>query len=92
MSNAYLYVYTPTTFDQSDVTKYLDSLPGVEDWFCSIPNSVFIVGTVPARTLSKLLRERFGTHRHFLTIVSKKARSGWLPKDHWDRFPKDEAV
>ena len=90
MSNAYLYVFTPGDFDREEVAAFLDTLEGVENWFYSIPNSVFIIGTVPARTLSKRLLEKFGQHRHFVTLISKKARGGWLPKDHWALLPKDD--
>ena len=90
MSNAYIYVFTPKNFDIEQVDSFLDTLEGVENWFHSIPNSVFIVGTVPARTLSKKLLEKFGVHRHFITRVTKKARAGWMPKDHWKFFPDDE--
>jgi hypothetical protein len=92
MSNAYLYVFSSETFDRADIGKFLDTLEdeGVENWFYSIPNSVFIVGTMPARELSKRLREHFGEHRHFVTLVSKKAKAGWMPKDHWQLLPKEE--
>lgn len=89
MSNAYLYVFTPNGFDRKEVATFLDSIDGVEDWFYSIPNSVFIVGTVPARTLSRKLTEKFGQHRHFVTLISKKARAGWMPKEQWSRLPAD---
>jgi len=92
MSNAYLYVFTPGKFDREEVADFLDKMEGIETWFYSIPNSIFIVGTVPARTLSKRFLEKFGQHRHFVTIISKKARAGWLPKEHWALLPKgDEA-
>lgn len=91
MSNAYVYVFTPKNFDRDDVSKFLDTVEGVENWFFSIPNCVFIVGTVPAKQLSKLLVEHFGEHRHFITIVSKKARAGWMPKEHWKLMPTDDA-
>jgi len=93
MSRTYLYVFTPNGFDVKDVTSYLDSVEGVEDWFFSIPNSIFIVGTtVTARKLSSLLRGRFGDHRHFVTLIPQKGRAGWLPKDHWNLFAPDENV
>jgi hypothetical protein len=87
MSNTYLYVFTPKNFTTDAVTDFLDTLEGIDDWFYSIPNSVFIVGTVPARTLSKKFIEKFGTHRHFVTLVSTRARAGWMPKEHWNHFP-----
>lgn len=90
MSNAYLLVFTPGDFERDDVAELFDKMEGVENWFYSIPNSIFIVGTVPARTLSKRFMERFGQHRHFVTIISKKARGGWLPKEHWALLPKEE--
>jgi hypothetical protein len=91
MSNAYLYVFAPKNFTRQQVGSFLDTLDGVEQWFYSIPNSVFIVGTVPARMLSKKLVEQFGEHRHFITIVSKTARAGWMPTRHWNLFPDDDA-
>lgn len=90
MSKAYLYVFTPKDFDREDVAEFLDSLEGVNDWFYSIPNSIFIVGNLSARKLSKKFIEEFGEHRHFVTLVSKKARAGWMPKDHWNLLPQDD--
>ena len=91
MSNAYIYVFTPKTFSQQEVADFLDKTEGIDTWFYSMPNSMFIVGTVPARTLSRLLKERFGEHRHFITIISKKANAGWMPKDHWSLLPSEDA-
>lgn len=90
MSNAYLFVFTPEDFDREDVAAFFDKMEGVETWFYSIPNSIFVVGTVPARTLSRRFLEKFGQHRHFVTLISKKARGGWLPKEHWALMPKDD--
>lgn len=90
MSNAYLLVFTPGTFDRDDVAEFFDKIEGVENWFYSIPNSIFIVGTVPARTISKHFIEKFGKRRHFVTIISQKARAGWLPKEHWALLAKNE--
>lgn len=90
MSNAYLYVFSPDAVDRTELGKYLDTIDGVEDWFTSIPNTMFVIGTVPARRLSKLFVEKFGQHRHFITLVSKTGRAGWMLKDHWGHFPKDE--
>jgi len=89
MSNAYLYVFTSKNFDRKAVGEYLNTVEGVENWFYSIPNSVFIVGSVPAKRLSTLLTNKFGQHRHFITLVSKTARTGWMPKEHWKLFPKE---
>ena len=92
MSNAYLFVFaTPADFTREDVTDFFDKMEGVETWFYSIPNSIFLVGTVPAKTLSKRYIERFGKHRHFVTLISKKARDGWMPKDHWSLLPMEDA-
>lgn len=92
MSNAYLFVFSPSASDVASVTQFFDEMDGVDDWFYSIPNSIFLVGTVSARELSKRFMERFGEHRHFVTIISKKARSGWLPKSHWPRLDKADGV
>jgi hypothetical protein len=83
MSNSYLYVFSPKSVQRSEVGEFLNEMAGVEDWFFSMPNAVFIIGSVPARALSKNFIERFGQHRHFITLISKKARAGWMPKDHW---------
>ncbi len=91
MSNAYIYVFTPKNFSQQDVANFLDDVNGIENWFFSMPNSMFIVGTIPAKKLSKMLTERFGQHRHFITIISKSARAGWMPKDHWNLMPSEDA-
>lgn len=83
MSNAYLYVFTGKDFGREEVGEFLDTIENVDNWFFSMPNSVFIVGTVPARRMSKMLVEKFGQHRHFITLISKSARAGWMPKEHW---------
>lgn len=90
MTNTYLYIFTPTNFTRQQVTEYLDTLEGVETWFYSMPNSIFIVGRVPARDLSSQIVQRFGEHRHFVTLVSKGARAGWMPRSHWALLPKSD--
>lgn len=90
MSNAYLYVFIPKNFSQQDVAELLDRTEGIENWFFSMPNSMFIIGNIPSRRLSKLLMERFGEHRHFITLISKKARAGWMPKEYWKFIPSED--
>jgi len=90
VSNAYIYVFSPKSFKQEDVGKFLDTLDGIQTWFYSMPNSVFIIGTVPAKTLSKLLVNKFGQHRHYVGLLSKTARAGWMPKDHWALLPSEK--
>ncbi|MES2735006.1 MAG: hypothetical protein V4672_01725 [Verrucomicrobiota bacterium] len=90
MKNAYLYIFNSSEFNQQEVVDYLDGVDGIDSWFYSIPSSIFIIGSVSAKNLSRLLSERFGQHRHFITIIPRKSRAGWLPKDHWALFPKEE--
>lgn len=90
MSNAYLYTFSMKGYDRDDVAEYLDSLDGVDDWFYSLPNSIFIIGSIPAKQLSALLVKKFGKHRHFITKVSDSARAGWMPNEHWPRLRKNK--
>ncbi|GGA39861.1 hypothetical protein [Dyella nitratireducens] len=87
MKNAYLYAYSLKNVSQDEISDFFDKIEGIDDWFYCIPNTIFLVGSVPARMLSQLVLQQFGSHRHFITLISKKARAGWLPKEYWPRIP-----
>jgi len=91
MSNAYILVFS-SEIDRKSVSDFFDSMDGIDNWFYSLPNSIFLVGSVPALTISKRFMERFGQKRHFVTLISKKARQGWMPKKHWNLLPEEKSA
>jgi hypothetical protein len=89
MSAAYLLVFSGSSaVDRKQISSLLDAMDGVEDWFYSIPNCIFIVGDFSATTISEIFLQKFGQHRHFITRISDDDRAGWIPKDHWLQLPK----
>ena len=92
MSKAYLYTFSmPANTTRKAIATFLSESDKVDDWFYSIPSSIFIVTPLTAKALSDLIVSKFGKHRHFVTRVSEANRAGYMPTRHWERFPRDDA-
>ena len=78
-------------FDRDAVVKYLEADRGTGTWFYSMPFSFFISSSRSANELSALIKARFPANdlRHFVTRVASD-RQGWMPKDHWDLYYRQE--
>lgn len=74
------------TLNLEDVKRFIDGQNRITDWFCSMPNSIFLVSTLQATEIYDLVRSRFSEGRMFITEVSPDNRQGWLPRDHWNRI------
>lgn len=71
-------------FNRTQVVDYLSSQQKMGKWFYSLPNSFFIKSELSATELSRLIKDKFGRIRHFITEVAEDNRQGLMPKSHWD--------
>ena len=74
------------TLSLEAVKKFVDGQDCITDWFCSMPNSMFLVSTSSASEIYELIRNEFKEGRLFLTEVSYSNRQGWLPRSHWAKI------
>lgn len=81
----YLLVFG-ATLCLEDVKKFVDQQDCITDWFCSMPNSIFLVTSSSANAVYQLVREKFSEGRLFITEVSPRNRQGWLPRSHWEKI------
>lgn len=79
----YLVVLS-SKLDRPQVIEYLSSQPKMGMWFYSTPSSFFIKSDLSATELSRLIKEKFGRIRHFVTEVNLANRAGLMPKNHWE--------
>jgi len=83
MNHLYLLVFN-SKIDRDALSKFLDTIPMVTNWFYSIPNSIFVWSTMMANDLFARIEERFGQNRMFITEVSTTNRQGRMPTEHWN--------
>ena len=74
------------TLDFEAVKEFVDGQDCITDWFCSMPNSIFLVSSFSASEIYRLIRNKFKEGRLFLTEVSDGNRQGWLPRSHWAKI------
>lgn len=74
------------TLDFEEVKSFVDGQDCITDWFCSMPNSMFLVSTASASEIYETIRNKFNSGRLFLTEVSSVNRQGWLPRSHWAKI------
>ena len=79
----YLVVLS-SKLDRAQVVEYLSSHPRTGMWFYSLPNSFFVKSDLSAAQLSRLIKEKFGMIRHFVTEVTPANRQGLMPTNHWE--------
>lgn len=74
------------TLNLEEVRGFVDKQDCITDWFCSMPNSMFLVSTASASEIYEVIRNKFKEGRLFLTEVSPSNRQGWLPRSHWAKM------
>lgn len=83
MNKLYLCAFQ-TAIDREKLTKLLDKTLGIENWFYSLPYSIFIKTGLSPMQLSQTIEAEFGTVIHFIVEVAD--HYGRLPKEHWNYF------
>ena len=81
MTKTYLIVMS-ARLSRDQVKTFLNDHPSIAFWFFNLPSSMFVRTNLTASALSKLLVEKFGKQRHFITEVVDN-RAGLLPGAHW---------
>jgi len=74
------------TLNFDEVKAFLDGQRRITDWFCSMPNSIFLVSPAQASEIYEMIRSKFQEGRLFLTEVSPSNRQGWMPRNHWAKI------
>lgn len=84
--NARLYLMIlGADVDRAMVIRFLDERESVRHWFYSMPNSVFFSSTESANEIRDALFDRLGSHRLFISEVSRENRAGRMPTSHWQK-------
>lgn len=82
----YLISFLETSFERDDLTDFLTRQSGIDNWFYSLPFSVFVESnSLNAHQISRLIEGRFGEFRHLVTRVDEDFY-GRMPQEHWDMF------
>jgi hypothetical protein len=77
------------TIDRDELGKFLETLPGHENWFYSIPHCMFETSSSTAEQLVEQIRNRFGKEmRIFATPITGSQFFGYLPSDHVPEIKK----
>ena len=85
MRRVYLLVYSNVIGDRDVIKGILNSIEGVLDWRCDMPNSFYVISEMNACTLVDRIYARIQSEscRFFVTEISAN-HEGYLPKDTWN--------
>ena len=75
---AFLLDFDATQSDRKSVTKLLDQMPIVHDWFAFLANTICIVSEDDAPALSRAIRSRMPDVRFIVVEIDPKKKGGWL--------------
>ncbi len=91
-SYTYLLLFNGETWSSEKVKRFLDSRQEIEYWFRCLPNSFFLVSSLSATELTKLIRRESRHRGRFLILDTDTDRNGWLPKPAWDLMKSPESA
>jgi hypothetical protein len=80
----YLLVYNHDFAGPLKIVRLVESIPEIVNWVKCLPNSIFIVSSLPATELTNLLIEATGKKGRFLILDTATDRNGVLPRAIWD--------
>ena len=85
MRRVYLLVYSNVIGDRDVMKGILNSIEGVLDWRCDMPNSFYVISEMNACTLVDRIHAGIQAEscRFFVTEISAN-HEGYLPKDTWN--------
>ena len=85
---ALLLTFDRNQIARSEVTKALDRMPEVADWYAFFGNTVCLLTEAGVRTTAELIRNAFPELRFIVTEIDRNRRGGWLPRAVWSFMDK----
>lgn len=82
--NAYLLVFDDSQIAREVITRKLDMIPAIQNWFAFLSNTVSLVSIKDARSISDLVREAFPELRFIVVEIDRDKKGGYLPKSVWE--------
>ena len=81
--NAYLLVFDDSQVAREVITKKLDKIPAIQNWFAFLNNTVSLVSIKDASSISDLVRDAFPELRFIVVEIDREKKGGFLPKSVW---------
>ena len=89
--SAFLVVFDGSQIKRDTVTKKIDKLPSIRDWYAFLSNTICLISDEGAPILSKQFRTAFPDLRFIIVEIEAEKRGGWLPKSVWEFIRKAQA-
>lgn len=85
MNKPFLILFNDHFATRAEVQSFLDQIPEINFWYGTMPNSVFVTGSLTAKQISTKLLEHFPTNsgRYLFVTEISADREGWMPKQLW---------
>ncbi len=82
--SAFLLVFDSTQVARSKITKTIDKLLPVNDWYAFLNNTICLISEADAPALSKQMRVAYPELRFIIVEIDQQKKGGWLPKTVWE--------
>jgi hypothetical protein len=80
---SFLFVFDSIQISRKLVTKRLDRMPSIVNWYAFLENAICLASDDDAKQISAIIREAFPDLRFLVTEVDPKTKSGWLSRSVW---------
>jgi hypothetical protein len=80
----FLVGFNALSLPVQDLTGFFETCAGIANWYGILPGQVFIVSSLDARTLNRLIGSMFPKEFFIVAQLDSSATDGWLPQDAWD--------
>ncbi len=88
----YLLTFNLAGITRNDVTKFLDTLPEVQNWYTAFFSAVIVISEADATTLANLFHARFPLVFFVVTEIVPSNCNGYLPKIVWEFITKPKSL
>jgi hypothetical protein len=83
--NAFLLVYDSSKVSRDHVSRRLDTIEEITNWYALFDNTFCISSERDARWLAAQIREKVLPEVRFIvTEIENRKKGGWLPRIIWD--------
>lgn len=67
-----------------DLTGFFDTRAEIVNWYGILPGQIFVISALDAKTLNRLIGNRFPKGLFVVAQLDPSATDGWLPEEAWN--------
>jgi hypothetical protein len=80
----FLIGFNPLSLAVQELTGFFDTRAEIVNWYSILVGQIFVISALDAKTLNRLIVNRFPKGFFIVAQLDPSATDGWLPQEAWD--------